>query len=54
VNSIKESLGEVEHALDKFDAGNYGLCEGCGQPIVPDRLEAMPTARVCMNCASRR
>jgi DnaK suppressor protein len=54
VNSIRESLGEVEHALAKFDAGTYGQCENCGQPIVPARLEAMPAARVCMNCASRR
>ena len=52
VNSIKESLGEVEHALEKFDAGTYGACEGCSQPIAPARLEAMPAARVCMNCAS--
>jgi DnaK suppressor protein len=54
VNSIRESLGEVEHALAKFDAGTYGQCESCGQPIAPARLEAMPAARVCMNCASRR
>ena len=54
VNSIRDSLGDVEHALDKFDAGEYGVCEGCGQAIAPARLEAMPAARVCMNCASRR
>ena len=54
IGSIRESLGEVEHALAKFDAGTYGQCEGCGQAIAPARLEAMPAARVCMNCASRR
>ncbi len=54
VYSIKDSLAEVEHALAKFDAGTYGLCERCAQPIAPARLEAMPAARVCMNCASRR
>lgn len=52
--SLKESLSEVQHALGKFDEGTYGVCERCGQPIAPDRLEAMPAARLCMNCASKR
>ena len=54
VNSIRDSLAEVEHALAKFDAGSYGRCEGCGQAIAPARLEAMPAAKVCISCASRR
>ena len=41
-------LSEVEHALTKFEAGTYGLCEACGKPIYPARLEALPTARFCM------
>jgi DnaK suppressor protein len=53
-NSLKETLAEVEHALAKFEAGTYGLCENCGQPITPARLEAKPGARLCINCASRR
>jgi DnaK suppressor protein len=53
-NSLKETLVEVEHALAKFDGGTYGLCENCGQPIAPARLEAKPAARLCINCASRR
>jgi len=53
-NSLKESLAEVEHALAKFEAGTYGLCESCGEPIAPARLEAKPAARLCINCASRR
>ena len=54
MNSIKDSLSEVERALTKFDAGTYGECEGCGQPIAPARLEAMPSASLCINCASKR
>ena len=54
VNSIKDSLSEVEHALAKFEAGTYGLCEGCGQAIAPARLEAMPAASLCISCANRR
>lgn len=50
--SLREALAEVERALDKLAKGSYGACESCGQPIAPARLEAMPTARFCINCAS--
>ena len=52
--SLSETLTEVERALEKFDAGTYGTCENCGQPISPARLEAKPAARRCINCASQR
>ena len=47
---IKDQLADVEHALDKFDKGTYGLCDNCGQPIDPERLEALPQASLCLNC----
>lgn len=52
--SLRDSLDEVQYALGKLDGGTYGACENCGQPIAPARLEAMPAARFCMECASRR
>lgn len=52
--SLRDSLDEVEYALGKLDDGTYGACENCGNPIAPARLEAMPAARLCMECASRR
>jgi RNA polymerase-binding transcription factor DksA len=52
--SLRETLSEVENALAKFEAGTYGTCENCGDPIAPARLEAKPAARFCMNCASKR
>ncbi len=52
--SLQDSLGEIDDALRKMDAGTYGTCEGCGQPIAPARLEAKPTARFCIDCASKR
>jgi DnaK suppressor protein len=52
--SLSETLSEVENALGKFEAGTYGTCEGCGEPIAPARLEAKPAARLCINCASKR
>lgn len=52
--NLRESLNDVEAAIKKLDDGTFGVCEGCGQPISPDRLEAKPAARLCMECASRR
>lgn len=52
--SLRESLTDVDAALVKLDEGTFGVCEGCGQPISPDRLEAKPAARLCMECASKR
>jgi RNA polymerase-binding protein DksA len=51
---IKEQLAEVEHALHKLEEGTYGLCEDCGQPIDPARLEALPQAKLCMSCKSQQ
>lgn len=51
--TLEETLAEVERALGKLEAGSYGACEDCGQAIGEARLEAMPTARFCINCASK-
>jgi DnaK suppressor protein len=53
-NKLRETLTEVESALGKLDEGTYGVCESCGQAIDSARLEAMPAARFCINCASKR
>ncbi len=50
---LKSALREVEKAIERLDSGSYGTCEVCGQPIAPARLEAKPTARTCINCASK-
>ncbi len=52
--SLREALDEVEHALVKLDQGTYGVCEKCQRPINVARLEAMPAARLCIDCASQR
>src|SRR3954451_2770733 len=51
---LSETLQDIEDALARFDAGTYGECESCGKPIREARLEAMPAARVCIDCASPR
>ncbi|HET9731863.1 MAG TPA: TraR/DksA family transcriptional regulator [Acidimicrobiales bacterium] len=50
---LEGALGEVEHALSKLESGEYGRCEDCGDAIPEARLEAMPAARFCINCAAR-
>ena len=52
--SVRDRLAEVEHALQKFENGTYGLCDSCGQPIVPARLEALPQASLCLSCKARQ
>jgi DnaK suppressor protein len=49
-NRIRQELSKVEHALEKIKNGTYGICDSCGKPIDPERLEALPQATVCMNC----
>jgi DnaK suppressor protein len=50
---LRESLLDVERALRKLDSGTYGQCERCGQPVSPERLEALPWARLCITCKQR-
>jgi DnaK suppressor protein len=40
----------VEEALDRLDAGDYGTCLACEQPIAEKRLRALPWARYCVSC----
>ena len=47
---IRDTLVQLEHALQKLDEGTYGLCDSCEQPINPARLEALPLAALCVNC----
>ena len=51
---IRDQLAEVEHTLRKFEEGTYGLCDSCGQPIDPARLEALPQANLCLSCKARQ
>jgi len=51
---LEESLNEVEHAIQKYEAGTYGLCDLCGRPIEQARLEAIPQASLCLNCKASR
>lgn len=43
-----KQLQDTKHALEKIEAGTYGICEVSGEPIPLERLEAMPTATACI------
>ena len=49
----RNQLRQVEDALARLDAGTYGRCVSCGAPIATERLEAIPWAGHCIDCARR-
>ena len=49
--SLRDQLGDVVAALGRLDDGTYGRCAVCGKPIAEARLEAVPTASVCIDHA---
>jgi DnaK suppressor protein len=54
VRQVRHHLAELDAALARVDAGTYGACEACGSAIGDARLDALPAARTCITCASRR
>jgi DnaK suppressor protein len=46
------AVEEIDHTLSKMDNGTYGICENCGRLIPKARLEALPYARLCIDCKS--
>lgn len=51
---LNATLDKIDHALEKWQTGTYGLCDSCGQPIEQDRLEALPQASLCLSCKARQ
>ena len=45
---------DLDDALARYAAGDYGTCEVCGRSIPADRLAVFPAARTCVSCAARR
>ena len=46
-------LSKANRALERIDAGTYGICESCGKAIPIERLEVLPYSTLCVECASR-
>lgn len=49
----RESLEQIERALQRIEDGTYGKCSNCGGEIPLARLEAMPEAELCLTCKER-
>ena len=53
LEQAREQLAAADAALERVQAGRYGVCARCGQPIGDDRLAARPAALTCVRCAAR-
>ena len=54
LEQAREQVAAIDAALEAVQAGRYGTCARCGQPIGEDRLAARPAALTCVRCAARR
>jgi len=54
LEQLEAEIGDLDTALRKIDEGTYGTCEICGRAIDPERLEAMPGTRTCIEHAGAR
>jgi DnaK suppressor protein len=52
-SNARNLLEQTEKVLARIDAGSYGVCESCGQPIGKARLMAFPRAVLCVTCKQR-
>jgi RNA polymerase-binding transcription factor DksA len=48
---LRERAASTEQALARIRGGTYGVCERCGSTIAPQRMAALPDARLCIQCA---
>lgn len=51
--NARDLLAQNERATQRIDAGTYGMCEICGNPIGKARLQAFPRATLCVTCKQR-
>ncbi|MFC6694372.1 TraR/DksA family transcriptional regulator [Nocardioides daphniae] len=53
MNNEREMLAQIDRALARIEAGTYGVCESCGEPIGKMRVMAFPRATLCLSCKQR-
>lgn len=54
IETQRNVVEEVQAALNRIDEGTFGTCMNCGGPIPEERLEAIPYAPYCVQCASEQ
>jgi DnaK suppressor protein len=52
-HNARELLAQNDRAIARIEAGTYGNCESCGEPIGKARLQAFPRATLCVSCKQR-
>ena len=52
--ALAAMLGDVRRAQAKLAEGSYGECDACGRAILPERMDAIPWAVLCVACAGAR
>lgn len=50
---IEEQLRQARYALTRLEAGAYGICDVCNDEISAERLDILPSATTCVQCASK-
>ncbi len=50
VSQKRRRLDDIDIALQRIEAGTFGMCETCGEPIPERRLQRLPTASTCVPC----
>jgi len=50
INTDWKTKRAVETAIGLLETGEYGICQECGEPINPKRLEAIPWTTLCVRC----
>jgi DnaK suppressor protein len=50
--ALQEQLDRLQIALDRLDAGTFGVCARCEQQVPLTRLQVMPWATHCVPCQS--
>ncbi len=50
----RKLVRKIDEALERIDAGTYGICEDCGEDISKPRLKARPVTTLCIKCKSRQ
>lgn len=48
----QQEIRQIEAALARIEDGTYGICVNCGEAIAEDRLDLVPSAPLCHDCAS--
>jgi len=49
-DNAEDIVREIDAALERIDAGTYGVCMNCGRQIPEERLDAVPYAVLCLSC----